>query len=78
MLGNLNNVNETRHIGQSNNFATMPKKSGYNQKRRGEMDYQNKKRNRKNNLTASYTSTTDVSSQEAATNNSLQGETSFL
>lgn len=50
MLGNLNNVNETRHIGQSNNWtpATMPKNLVTTRSAAGEMDYQNKKGTVKN------------------------------
>lgn len=63
LLGNLNNVNETRHIGQSGNWtpATMPKDLVTTRRVTGEMDYQSKKGTVKNNLTASHTSTTDVS-----------------
>lgn len=77
MLGNLNNVNETRHIGQSNNWtpATMPKNLVTTRSAAGEMDYQNKKGTVKNNLTASYTSTTDVSESRSRYEQFLQGET---
>ena len=63
LLGNLNNVNKTRHIGQSDNWtpATMPKNLVTTRSVAGEADYQSKKGTVKNNLTASHTSTTDVS-----------------
>lgn len=63
LFGNLNNVNETRHIGQSGSWtpATMPKNMLTTRSVLAELDYHSKGDRLKNNLTATYTSTTDVS-----------------
>ncbi len=63
LLGNVNNVNETRHIGESGHWtpATMPKNMLTTRSIAGEVDYHSRGDQVKNNLTASYTSTTDVS-----------------
>ena len=62
LLGNVNNVNETRHIGESGHWtpATMPKNMLTTRSIAGEVDYHSRGDQVKNNLTASYTSTTDV------------------
>ena len=63
LLGNLNNVNESRHIGQSGQWtpASMPKNQLTTRSVAGEMAYYAKEDKVKNILTASYTSTTDIS-----------------
>ena len=77
LLGNLNNVNETRHIGESGQWtpATMPKNMLTTRSVAGEMDYHAKEDKVKNNLTASYTSTTDVSESRSRYEQFLQGLT---
>ena len=77
LLGNLNNVNETRHIGESGHWtpATMPKNMLTTRSVAGEMDYHAKEDKVKNNLTASYTSTTDVSESRSRYEQFLQGLT---
>ena len=75
LLGNLNNVNETRHIGESGHWtpATMPKNMLMTRSVAGEMDYHAKEDKVKNNLTASYTSTTDISESRSRYEQFLQG-----
>ncbi|MDO4930229.1 MAG: hypothetical protein Q4E59_03745 [Bacteroidales bacterium] len=77
LLGNLNNVNESRHIGQSDNWtpATMPRNLLTTRSVAGELDYQSKDHTVKNNLTASYTSTTDASESRSRYEQFLQGLT---
>ena len=77
LLGNLNNVNETRHIGESGHWtpATMPKNMLTTRSVAGEMDYHAKEDKVKNNLTASYTSTTDGSESRSRYEQFLQGLT---
>ena len=77
LLGNVNNVNETRHIGQSGNWtpATMPKNMLTTRSVAGEIDYHAKEDKVKNNLTASYTSTTDISESRSRYEQFLQGLT---
>ena len=77
LLGNLNNVNEARHIGESGHWApaTMPKNMLTTRSVAGEMDYHAKEDKVKNNLTASYTSTTDVSESRSRYEQFLQGLT---
>ena len=77
LLGNLNNVNETRHIGESGHWtpATMPKNMLTTRSVAGEMDYHAKEDRVKNNLTASYTSTTDISESRSRYEQFLQGLT---
>ena len=77
LLGNLNNVNETRHIGESGHWtpATMPKNMLTTRSIAGEMDYHAKEDKVKNNLTASYTSTTDISESRSRYEQFLQGLT---
>ena len=77
LLGNLNNVNETRHIGESGHWtpATMPKNLLTTRSVAGEMDYHAKEDKVKNNLTASYTSTTDISESRSRYEQFLQGLT---
>ena len=75
LLGNLNNVNESRHIGQSGNWtpATMPRNLLTTRSIAGEMDYQSKRKTVNNNLIASYTSTTDVGESKSRYEQFLQG-----
>ena len=77
LLGNLNNVNETRYIGESGHWtpATMPKNMLTTRSVAGEMDYHAKEDKVKNNLTASYTSTTDGSESRSRYEQFLQGLT---
>ena len=77
LLGNLNNVNETRHIGESGHWtpATMPKNMLMTRSIAGEMDYHSKEDKVKNNLMASYTSTTDISESRSRYEQFLQGLT---
>ena len=77
LLGNLNNVNESRHIGQSGSWtpATMPKNMPTTRSVAGEIDYHGKDGIVKNNLTASYTSTTDVGESRSRYEQFLQGVT---
>ena len=77
LLGNLNNVNETRHIGESGHWtpATMPKNMLTTRSVAGEIDYHAKEDKVKNNLTASYTSTTDISESRSRYEQFLQGLT---
>ncbi|MBR1667461.1 MAG: hypothetical protein IJ693_04165 [Bacteroidaceae bacterium] len=77
LLGNLNNVNETRHIGESGYWtpATMPKNMLTTRSIAGEVDYHAKEDKVKNNLTASYTSTTDISESRSRYEQFLQGLT---
>ncbi|MBR3514639.1 MAG: hypothetical protein IKO12_09540, partial [Bacteroidaceae bacterium] len=77
LLGNLNNVNESRHIGQSGQWtpASMPKNQLTTRSVAGEMAYYAKEDKVKNNLTASYTSTTDVSESRSRYEQFLQGLT---
>ena len=75
LFGNLNNVNESRHIGESGHWtpATMPKNLLTTRSIAGEMDYHAKEDKVKNNLTASYTSTTDISESRSRYEQFLQG-----
>lgn len=77
LLGNVNNVNESRHIGESGNWtpATMPKNMLTTRSVAGEIDYHSKEQKVKNNLTASYTSTTDISESRSRYEQFLQGMT---
>lgn len=77
LLGNVNNVNETRHIGESGHWtpATMPKNLLTTRSMAGEMDYHAKEDKVKNNLTVSYTSTTDISESRSRYEQFLQGLT---
>lgn len=77
LLGNLNNVNESRHIGESGNWtpATMPKNMLMTRSVAGEIDYHGKDGIVKNTLTASYTSTTDVSESRSRYEQFLEGVT---
>ena len=77
LLGNVNNVNESRHIGQSGYWtpATMPKNLLTTRSIAGEMDYHAKEERVKNNLTTSYTSTTGISESRSRYEQFLQGLT---
>lgn len=56
VIGNANNVNETRHIGESGYWtpATMPRNMTTTRSVAVEADYQSKDRKIKNNITAEY------------------------
>ena len=77
LFGNLNNVNESRHIGESGHWtpATMPKNMLTTRSIAGEMDYHAIEDKVKNNLTASYTSTTDISESQSRYEQFLVGLT---
>ena len=77
LLGNVNNVNESRHIGESGHWtpASMPRNLLTTRSVAGEMDYHAKEDKVKNNLTASYTSTTDISESRSRYEQFLQGMT---
>ena len=77
LLGNVNNVNESRHIGESGHWtpASMPRNLLTTRSVAGEMDYHAKEDKVKNNLTASYTSTTDISESRSRYEQFLQGLT---
>ena len=77
LLGNVNNVNENRHIGESGHWtpASMPRNLLTTRSVAGEMDYHAKEDKVKNNLTASYTSTTDISESRSRYEQFLQGLT---
>ena len=77
LLGNVNNVNESRHIGESGNWtpATMPKNMLTTRSVAGEIDYHSKGQKVKNNLTASYISTKDISEWKSHYEQFLQGLT---
>ncbi len=77
LLGNVNNVNESRHIGESGHWtpASMPKNMLTTRSVAGEIDYHAKEDKVKNNLTASYTSTTDVSESRSRYEQFLAGLT---
>ena len=61
LLGNSNNVNESRHIGQSNHWTpdAVPQSLLTTHSAAGEIDYQSADKNVKENLTADFTSTRD-------------------
>ena len=77
LLGNVNNVNESRHIGEAGHWtpSSMPKNLLTTRSVAGEMDYHAKEDKVKNNLTASYTSTTDISESRSRYEQFLQGMT---
>ena len=61
LLGNSNNVNESRHIGSSNHWTpdAVPQSLLTIHSAAGEIDYQSADKNVKENLTADFTSTRD-------------------
>ncbi len=61
LLGNANNVNESRHIGESDHWtpASMPRSMVTTRSAAAEIDYQSKGSKVKETLRADYTSTTD-------------------
>ena len=63
LMGNLNNVNENRHIGENDHWspATMPQSLLTTRSVATDLDYQSKGSNVKNNLNVDYTSSTDKS-----------------
>ncbi len=63
LLVNSNNVNEERHVGQTNSWspATMPRSLLTSHSVAGEISYQSADKNRKDELTAEFTSTKNES-----------------
>lgn len=61
VMANLNNVNESRHIGERGFWspATMPRSLTTTRSAAFDLDYQSKDKVRKNNFVADYTSTSD-------------------
>ena len=61
LLGNSNNVNESRHIGRSNHWTpdAVPQSLLTTHSAAGEIDYQSADKNVQENLTADFTSTRD-------------------
>lgn len=61
LLGNMNNVNESRHIGSTNHWTpdAVPQSLLTTHSVAGEIDYQSVDKNVKENLTADFTSTRD-------------------
>jgi len=61
LLGNSNNVNESRHIGSSNHWTpdAVPQSLLTTHSAAGEIDYQSEDKNVQENLTADFTSTRD-------------------
>lgn len=61
VMANLNNVNESRHIGERGFWspATMPRSLTTTRSVAFDLDYQSKDKFRKNNFVADYTSTSD-------------------
>lgn len=61
VMANLNNVNESRHIGERGFWspATMPRSLTTTRSVAFDLDYQSKDKVRKNNFVADYTSTSD-------------------
>jgi len=62
LLGNSNNVNESRHIGRSNHWTpdAVPQSLLTTHSAAGEIDYQSADKNVQENLTADFTSTRDA------------------
>ena len=77
LLGNANNVNESRQIGQSGHWtpASMPRSLLTTRSVAGEMDYQSGDKNKKNNLLFEYTSTEDVCEMQQYSELFLEGST---
>ena len=77
LLGNANNVNEGRHAGASDNWtpASMPQSMFTTRSVATDIDYVSKGNKVKNNLTASYTSTTDRSETRSRYEQFLPGHT---
>ncbi|MCD8237357.1 MAG: outer membrane beta-barrel family protein [Prevotellaceae bacterium] len=77
LLGNLNNVNELRHVEKFGNWtpSTMPRNLLTTRSIAGEIDHHGKGSIIKNNLSVSYTSTTDVCDTRSRYEKFLQGVT---
>ena len=77
LLGNVNNVNESRQIGQSGHWtpAGMPQSLLTTRSVASELDYQSGDKNKKNNLLIDFTSTEDASEMQQYSELFLQGST---
>ena len=75
LLGNSNNVNESRHIGRSNHWTpdAVPQSLLTTHSAAGEIDYQSADKNVKENLTADFTSTRDEGEMLRSSELFLQG-----
>ncbi|MBR0260049.1 MAG: hypothetical protein IJQ49_07280 [Prevotella sp.] len=75
LLGNSNNVNESRHIGSSNHWTpdAVPQSLLTTHSAAGEIDYQSADKNVKENLTADFTSTRDEGEMRRSSELFLQG-----
>ncbi len=77
LFGNVNNVNESRHIGQSGHWtpATMPKSMVTTRSAATEIDYHTKGDKVKETFSADYTSTTDEQEMRQRYEQFLAGST---
>lgn len=77
LLGNINNVNESRQIGQSGHWtpASMPRSQLTIHSVASEMDFQSNDKNKKNNLLVNFTSTEDVNEMLQYSELFLKGST---
>ena len=75
LLGNSNNVNESRHIGRSNHWTpdAVPQSLLTTHSAAGEIDYQSADKNVQENLTADFTSTRDEGEMLRSSELFLQG-----
>ncbi len=75
LLGNSNNVNESRHIGRSNHWTpdAVPQSLLTIHSAAGEIDYQSADKNVQENLTADFTSTRDEGEMLRSSELFLQG-----
>lgn len=75
LLGNSNNVNESRHIGHSDHWTpdAVPQSLLTTQSAAGEIDYQSADKNVQENLTADFTSTCDEGEMLRSNELFLQG-----
>ena len=75
LLGNSNNVNESRHIGRSNHWTpdAVPQSLLTTHSAAGEIDYQSADKNVQENLTADFTSTRDEGEMVRSKELFLQG-----
>ena len=77
VFANANNVNESRHIGEQDNWTPnrMPQSQLTTRSVAGEMNYHSKGDLVKNTLTANYTSTTDETESRSRYEQFLEGQT---
>ena len=75
LIGNSNNVNESRHIGRSNHWTpdAVPQSLLTTHSAAGEIDYQSADKNVQENLTADFTSTRDEGEMLRSSELFLQG-----